>query len=96
MEDSVDENHNVSSLTTGTGAVNVTGSFLWGDVDANGVVETKDAVLIMKQAVGLEAAELTQPDAGELDGVKGLSVVDAQMILWSLAHPEAPALKPIA
>ena len=96
LEDSVDENHNVSSLTTGTGAVNVTGSFLWGDVDANGVVETKDAVLIMKQAVGLEAAELTQPDAGELDGVKGLSVVDAQMILWSLAHPEAPALKPIA
>ncbi len=60
---------------------------LYGDVDGNRSVETKDAVLILQQVVGMNPSGMTQPNMGELDGREGLSAADAQMILWALAHP---------
>ncbi|MBQ4052617.1 MAG: hypothetical protein IJD09_03110 [Clostridia bacterium] len=59
----------------------------YGDVDGNGTVEPTDVTLILRHTVGIDTPEMTRPEMGELDGKAGLSVVDAQMILWYLANP---------
>ena len=81
---------------TATASFSVNGQILYGDVDGNGRVETKDVVLLLQEAVGMEPEELILPQAGELDGMPGLSVVDAQMVLWYLKHPESLPLQPIS
>ncbi len=93
--DSTDGNHNVSAFTDGAGTITVAGSdFLWGDVDASTVVNPVDVTLVMRDTVGIATPEMIQPTAGELDGKAGLSVVDAQMILWHLGNPGS-VLQPV-
>ncbi len=67
----------------------------YGDVDGNGTVDMADAVLVLRHTVGLDTSQMTQAGAGELDGKDGLTVVDAQMILWYLSHPDSAPLKPV-
>ena len=93
--DSTDGNHNVSAFNAGSAAITVVGNdFLWGDVNASTVVEPVDVTLVLRDTVGIATPEMTQPAAGELDGRAGLSVVDAQMILWHLGTPGS-VLQPV-
>ncbi len=93
--DVIDENKNVTAYADGKCAIVVEGDdFLWGDVNKSNSVLSDDAVLVMQDTVGLATPTMTQPAAGELDGKAGLTVVDAQMILWHLAHPGS-ILKPV-
>ncbi len=75
-------------------AFNLVAPVQYGDVDGNGAVETADVVLIMRNTVGLATPTMTHPEMGDLDGKAGLSVVDAQIILWHLSSPGS-TLSPI-
>lgn len=75
-------------------AVQTAYPLLYGDVNGNRSVETKDAVLILQYIVGRNPSGMTQPKMGDLDGREGLSAADAQMILWALAHPNEGSFIP--
>ncbi len=55
--------------------------YILGDVDGNGKIESADARLALRAAVGLETLTEEQTLAADVDGTPGLSSSDARLIL---------------
>ena len=56
-------------------------TFLCGDVDGNGVVETADALLALRGAMGIAALTPEQAERADMDGNGVVDTVDALAIL---------------
>ena len=54
---------------------------VWGDVDGNGVVETADALLALRGAMGIAALTPEQAERADMDGNGVVDTVDALAIL---------------
>ena len=65
---------------TGTVTVDTATKVIYGDVDANGAVEAKDASMVNKYVAGLTTLTETQLQAADVDGNGSIEAKDATLI----------------
>lgn len=77
----------------------VDGSFMLGDLNGNGVVETVDAYIALRIAMNRIIPTAEQLDAGDLNGNGRIDVGDATMVFYRAVHgvwPPFDNLKPLS
>lgn len=77
----------------------VDGSFMLGDLNGNGVVETVDAYIALRIAMNRIIPTAEQLDAGDVNGNGRIDVGDATMIFYRAVHgvwPPFDNLKPLS
>ncbi len=89
-----DGSYNPVAIDAETLDISVARGILWGDVTNDDVVDSADVAMLLQYIVG-KIDSVNNAAAGELDGVRGLSVVDAQIIFSALANNTADAIKPV-
>ncbi|WP_420643728.1 PKD domain-containing protein [Candidatus Leptofilum sp.] len=87
-----DDLSNPIPLNLEDGSLVVDGSFVLGDLNGNGVVETVDAYIALRIAVNRLTATADQLRAGDVNGNGRIDVGDATMIFYRAVHGQWPSL----
>lgn len=68
------------SIAAGETTISIA-SFKWGDANGNGATDSRDVILVLRRAVDLCKDEDLNVEASDVDGLKGIRVGDAILIL---------------
>ncbi len=93
MIEAYDNSYNALAIEVDSADIAVE-KVIWGDADGNRVVNSADVSMMLQYIVGKIDA-VNNPNAVELDCVKGLTVVDAQIIFRALANAAEKDIQPL-